>query len=139
MSDINKASFVLGMFCAFCECVLNEAKPSALSPAIPLKLALEVEREIKRISNEMQVKIYFEENKDIKDTDIRWWFIYKFDKELEHYKFLRNSNYNPMTNFNEFKQLLGYGSTYLLDDENFSPKIKKEIKAFDTIDKIIFK
>ncbi len=138
MSNIDKPSFIYGMVTAFCECVINESKPLAFSPPFHKDMLLIINDEILKISKEMELNLFLEKNDDLIENNIYFYVIYKFDSELLKYQNIRKKGFSPLNNFNEFKNILGYGVSFSQGIENIVPKMQKEPPLLKTTDRILF-
>ena len=135
-NSIDKASFALGMTGAFCECVANEAKALALSPPVSLELANEIDDDIKEIVDDFGLKMH----RDMyvsHDTTIVWNIIYKFQCQFDEYMKIKNRGLSPISDFPEFKRILGYGLAFCDGSQNLNPKIIEDPKHSSIIGNIL--
>jgi hypothetical protein len=89
----------------------------------------------------MGIQLAFEENEDIQEEyRIHWWVMVKFPEVLEEYKALRLQGFNPIFDFNKFRQLLSYGTAWGESADNVVPKMRGEskIKGIPSSSRIIF-
>lgn len=139
MAAIDRYSFTLGMITAFGECVAREVKKAAFSPPFPPSQLKRLEEEAERIIKEQGLSFYLEENPDIpEDKRVYWWVLYKFPEVLKEYLELRGRGYNPAWEFNEFKELLSYGTAWGEGCENVIPRVRKETSPMDPVTRILF-
>ena len=111
--SIDCRSYVLGMITAFAECVANECKQLALSPPFYPEDQGRVVSEAEKIAGDQGVYLWFEENLDIPPNQrLNWYVIYKFPEVLEKYRGLRVEGYNPAWHFENFFDLLSYGTAW---------------------------
>lgn len=137
---IDRKSFILGMVTAFGECVAGENKKAALSPPFYPNDYFDLLNDVKTITKELGLKLWYEENLDISlNQRVNWFVIYKFPEVLEEYKDIRNKGYNPALHFNKFSDLLSYGIVYGENAEKVVPKIREKVQAMDTVSRILLK
>lgn len=135
---IDRKSFILGMMTAFSECVAGECKKAALSPPFYPDDYFILLNEVKKITEEQGLNIWYEENLDIPEkVRVNWFVIYKFPEVLEEYKEIRKQGFNPAYEFDKFREFLSYGIVYAENSNMVKPKMrKKEITG--TATRILF-
>jgi len=139
-SVIDRRSFMLGMMTAFGECVAAEAKKCAFSPPFYPGDYLMLRAEAERIADELGVRIWLEENPEIReDNKIMWWVMYKFDEVLEEYQDLRAEGLNPAYEFDRFFDLLSYGYAFGEHSELVRSRIRKKEDTMGTVARVLFK
>lgn len=137
---IDRKSFILGMITGFAECVAGECKKCAFSPPFYPEDYGILKPEAEKIAEEQGVHLWLEENNDIKEEyRVYWWVIYKFPEVLEEYKAIKEQDFNPVWEFDEFRDLLSYGTVWGEGAEKITPKMRKKETIMETVSRIIFK
>jgi hypothetical protein len=137
---IDRKSFILGMITGFAECVAGECKKCAFSPPFYPEDFGMLQAEAEKIAEEQGVLLWLEENNDIKEEyRVYWWVIYKFPEVLEEYKAIRKQGFNPAWEFDEFRNLLSYGTVWGEGAEKITPRMRKKETIMGTVSRIIFK
>lgn len=139
-SLIDRKAFMLGMITAFAECIAGECKRCAFSPPFYPEDYEILKPEAERIAKEQGIHLWFEENKDIKeDFKIHWWIMYKFPKVLEEYQAIREKGFNPVWEFDKFRNLLSYGHVWGEWADKVIPKMREKETIMGTVSRILFK
>ncbi len=137
--QVDRVSFILGMMTAFGECVAGEAKRLALSPPFFPDDLPKLSEEAQIMAEEQDLKLFLEVNQEMREEDrVLWWVMYKFDEELDHYLELRQLGWNPAWDFDEFRELLGYGLVYGEGAMRIKPRMRKETNGMDPVTRIVF-
>ena len=137
---IDRKSFMLGMITAFGECVAGETKKCAFSPPFYPEDYYGLRTEVERIADELNICIWLEENKEIREENrVTWWVMYKFQEILDEYHGIRAKGFNPAYEFDAFSDLLSYGYAFGENSENVSSKIRKKEDTMETVTRILFK
>lgn len=130
---------MLGMITSFAECVAGEIKKCAFSPPFYPDDLLQLKDEAERITKEMGVSLWLEENRDIQEQNrVLWWVIYKFPEVLAEYRSLRAKGFNPAFEFDQFSKLLSYGYAFGENADQVVPGIREEVDTMATVKRIIF-
>ena len=138
--SIDRKSFILGMVTAFAECVANESKKAALSPPFYPDDYGTVLEEIQIITADQGIFVWYEENLDLPEAKrLNWFVLYKFPEVLEEYQGLRKQGFNPALHFNEFSNLLSYGTVWGKGAENVIPEVREKRVTIDTCATILLK
>ena len=135
---IDRASFILGMITAFAECVSNEAKKLAFSPPFYPEDYDEVRDKAEDIANDLSVHVWLEQNEDLSlKKPLYWLGIYKFPEVLDTYQQLRARSLNPAQHFENFSELLSYGSVWGEGADSVSPRIRENRPQKDVFASIL--
>jgi hypothetical protein len=123
---IDRISFILGMITAFAECVTNESKRLAFSPPFYAEDYTAIEKEAASIANDLSVHLWLETNDDLElQRPLHWLVIYKFPEVLEAYRQVRAEGMNPALHFEDFSELLSYGSVWGDGADRVSPRLRE--------------
>ena len=125
-ATIDRTSFILGMITAFAECVTNESKRLAFSPPFyPLDYA-DLKKEAETIANDLSVHLWLETNDDLQlKRPLHWLVIFKFPEVLEEYRKIRSRGLNPALHFQDFSDLLSYGSVWGDGADRVLPRLRE--------------
>jgi hypothetical protein len=84
--------------------------------------------------------VWYEENLDLPEAKrLNWFVVYKFPEVLEEYQNLRKHGFNPALHFNEFSNLLSYGTVWGKGAENVIPEVREKRVTIDTCATILLK
>jgi len=139
-TPIDRTSFMLGMMTAFGECIAGETKRCAFSPPFyPEDIHL-LRTEAKRIADELHIRIWLEENPEIRKRNrVMWWVMYKFPEILDEYRALREQGFNPAYEFDAFSDLLSYGHAFGENSEQVLARIREKEDTMKTVTRILFR
>lgn len=106
---MDKASFILGMITAFCECAAAGCKRLALSPPLAKADFALVHAEAEALIEKHGLLCYHEENLDLPAEErFEWLIIAARQETIAQYLALRQAGFSPARSLKPFGELLSY-------------------------------